>query len=86
MKNIKIRKKKIKLTPILKKNDRIESKLQEQVRNRLLSQNKLFKVTKAVIFIIDNHENEIVSVVYEDKKIQTKDKWNQLNIMDKNIC
>ena len=64
------------------KNDTIESELQEEVRNRLLSQFFSFKVIKAVMFNIDNHENKILAVGYEDKKNQTKDKWNQLNLMD----
>ena len=34
------------------------------------------------MFNIDNHEKEIWAVGYEDKTNQTKDKWNQLNIMD----
>ena len=34
------------------------------------------------MFNIDNHEKEILSVGYKKNKIETKDKWNQLNIMD----
>ena len=34
------------------------------------------------MFNIDNHEKEILSVGYEDKKVQTQDKWNQLNLMN----
>ena len=34
------------------------------------------------MFNIDNHENEIVAVGYENKTIETKEKWNQLNIID----
>ena len=34
------------------------------------------------MFNIDNHEKEIFAVCYEDKIIQTKDKWNQLNLID----
>ena len=62
--------------------DIIESKLQEEVINRLLSKKKSFKVIKAVMFNIDNHEQDILAVGYENKIIQTKDKWNQWNIMD----
>ena len=29
------------------------------------------------MFKIDNHEKEILAVVYEGGTIQTKDKWNQ---------
>ena len=31
---------------------------------------------------IDNHEKEILAVGYKNKTIETKDKWNQLNIID----
>ena len=34
------------------------------------------------MFDIDNHEKEILAVGYKNKKIETKDKWNQLNILD----
>ena len=34
------------------------------------------------MYDIDNHEKEILSVSYENKTIETEDKWNQLNIID----
>ena len=34
------------------------------------------------MFKIDNHEKEILAVDYDDKKIQTQEKWNQWNLMD----
>ena len=34
------------------------------------------------MFDIDHHENDILSVGYEKKTIQTKDKFNQLNLID----
>ena len=34
------------------------------------------------MFDIDNHEKEILEVGYKNKKIENKDKFNQLNIMD----
>ena len=34
------------------------------------------------MFDIYNHEKEILEVGYENKRIETKDKWNQLNIID----
>ena len=34
------------------------------------------------MFNIDNHDKYILAVGYENKKIQTQDKCNQLNIMD----
>ena len=71
----------ITLTLHLKK-DRIESKLQEEIRNRLLYNMFSFKVIKEVMLQMDNHEQQILAVCYENKKIETKDKWNQLNLTD----
>ena len=34
------------------------------------------------MFDIGNHENDILEVGYENKTIETKDKCNQLNILD----
>ena len=34
------------------------------------------------MFNIENHEKDILSVVYENKIIETKDKYNQLNLME----
>ena len=34
------------------------------------------------MFDIDNHEKQILAVGYKNKKIETKYKWNQLNILD----
>ena len=33
------------------------------------------------MFNIDNHEKGILAVGYKDKTMQTRDKWNQLNLM-----
>ena len=67
-KNIKMKKRKITLTLQLKK----RYNWIEITRINL----------KAVIFNIDNHEKEILAVCYENKRIQTKDKWNQLNLVE----
>ena len=64
----------ITLTLHIKRKDRNESKVQEEIRNRLLSEEKSFKVIKAVMFNIDNNEKEILAVGYKNKKIETKDK------------
>ena len=40
------------------------------------------KVIKAVLFTIANHEKDISSVGYQNKTIQTQDKWNNLNPMN----
>ena len=34
------------------------------------------------MFDIDNHEKEILEVGYKNKTIETKYKWNQLNLID----
>ena len=34
------------------------------------------------MFDIDNHEKEILAVGYKNKTIETKDKWNQLKLLD----
>ena len=34
------------------------------------------------MFNIDNNENDILAVDYKSKTILTKDKWNQMNILD----
>ena len=34
------------------------------------------------MFDIDNHEKDILAVDYKNKTIGTKDKWNQLNLID----
>ena len=34
------------------------------------------------MFDIENHKKEILAVGYENKKIENKDKWNQLNLLD----
>ena len=35
-----------------------------------------------VLFNIDQHEKEILAVDYINEKIETKDKWNQMNLLD----
>ena len=55
----------------------IESKLQKEVRNRPLSSFVSFKVIKADMFNIDNHEKDILAIGYEDKK--SKQKTNGIN-------
>ena len=34
------------------------------------------------MFDIDNHEKNILAVGYENKTIETKEKWNQLNLIE----
>ena len=45
------------------KKDKIESKLKEEIRNRLLYKKSL-RVINAVMFDIDKHEKEIIAVYY----------------------
>ena len=70
----------ITLTLQLKKY-KIDSKLQEEIKNRLLSKRFSFKVIKSVMFDIDNHEKDILAVGYKNQKNETEDKWNQLNLI-----
>ena len=35
-----------------------------------------------VLFNIDQHEKEILAVDYINKRIETKDKWNQINVLN----
>ena len=58
------------IDPSSKNKDIIESKLQEEIRNRLLSKMFSFKVIKVVMFDIDNHEEEILAVGYEKKQLK----------------
>ena len=59
------------------KNDIIESKLQEEVRNGLLSKNISFEVIKAGVFNIYNHDKEVLACGYEGKRF--KHKTNGIN-------
>ena len=40
------------------------------------------KVINLVLFNIENNENEILAVDYKNKTIETKYKWNQINLLD----
>ena len=70
----------ITLTLNLKK-DKIDSKLQDGIRNMLLLK-KIIKIINLVMLDIDKHEKKILGVGYENKKKETEDKWNQLNLID----
>ena len=65
------------LTLHLKK-DKIDSQSHEEIRKRLLLNLFSLKVIDLVMFAIDNHEKEILAVGYENKTIESKDKWNQI--------
>ena len=34
------------------------------------------------MFDIDNHDKEILVVGYKNKTIETKDKWNKINLLN----
>ena len=40
------------------------------------------KVINLVLFNIDQHKKEIFAVNYINQKIETKDKWNQMNLLE----
>ena len=42
----------------------------------------LLKVIDLFLFNIENHEKEILAADYKNKTIETKNKWNQINILD----
>ena len=74
------------LEQLIRKNDIIKSKIsegkiEEDVRNSLSDKTDSLKVIKAVMFNIYNNEKDILAVGYENKTIQTQEKWNCLNIM-----
>ena len=56
-------------------------KLEEDVIIRLFSNFFALKVIKAVLFTIESHEKDILAVSYDNKTINTQDKWSQLNLM-----
>ena len=74
------------IEPPSEENDRIQSKISEgiikkDVINSLLAKISPCRLIKAVLFTIENHEKDISEVGYQNKTIQTKDKWNHLNLM-----
>ena len=64
------------------KNDIIDSQSHEKIRKRLLLKKKSLKVIKLILFNIDQYKKEILAVDYINEIIETKDKWNQMNILN----
>ena len=64
------------------KNDGIDSQSHEKIRNRLLLKRFSLKVIDLVLSNIDQYEKEIWAVDYINKKIETKDEWNQINVLN----
>ena len=74
------------IEPTCEENDKIKSKIskgiiEEDVRDSISVKKSSPKVIKAVLFTIKNHEKDILAVSYQNKTVQTKDKWNNSNLM-----
>ena len=61
---------------------KIDSQSHEKIRKRLLLNLFSLKVIDLVLFNIDNNENDILAVDLQNKKIESKDKWNKMNLLD----
>ena len=61
------------------KNDRIDSQSHGKIRKRLFFEKV---VIDFVLSNIDQYEKDILAVDYMNKIIETKDKWNQINVLN----
>ena len=64
------------------KNDRIDSQSHENIRKMILLKQISLKLIDLVLSNIDQYEKEILAVDYINKRIETKDKWNQINVLN----
>ena len=64
------------------KNDRIDYQSHENIRKRIFWKKFSIKVIDLVLSNIDQYEKEILAVDYINKIIETKDKWNQINVLN----
>ena len=64
------------------KNYKINSQSHENIRKRLFLKRFSIKVIDLVLSNIDQYEKEILVVDYINQKTETKDKWNQINVLD----
>ena len=64
------------------KNDRIDSQSHDKFRKILLLKKFSLKVIDLVLSNIDQYEKELLAVDYINKTIETKDKWNQINVLN----
>ena len=64
------------------KNDRIDYQSHEKIRKRLLLKTFSLKVINLVLFNIDQYEKEILAVDYINEIIETKDKWNKMDLLN----
>ena len=68
------------------KNDRIDSQSHEKIRKRPLLKFFSLKVIDLVLSNIYQYEKEILAVNYINEIIETKDKWNQINVLKCSLC
>ena len=61
------------------KNDGINSQSHENIRKRLFLKRFSIKVIDLVLSNIYQYEKKILAVDYINQKIETKEKWNQIN-------
>ena len=64
------------------KNDKINSQSHENIIKRLFLKRFSMKVIDLVLSNIDQYGKDIFAVDYINQKIKTKDKWNQINVLD----
>ena len=64
------------------KNDKINSQSHENIRKRLLLKRFSMKIFDLILSSIVIYEKDILSVDYINQKIETKEKWNQINVLD----
>ena len=62
------------------KNNIIDSQSHENIRKKLLLKQISLKWIDLVLSNIDQYEKDILAVDYINKIIETKDKWNQINV------
>ena len=64
------------------KNDKINSQSHENIRKILFLKMFSMKIFDLVLSNIVQYENEILAVDYINQKTETKEKWNQINVLD----
>ena len=64
------------------KNDKINSQSYENIRKRIFLKRFSMKVIDLVLSNIYQYEKGFLAVDYINQKIQTKDKWNQINVLN----
>ena len=64
------------------KNDKINSQSHENIRKRLFLKRFSLKIIDMILSNIDQFEKDLLAVDYINQKTETKDKWNQINVLD----